>query len=148
MKKYPKTIILRHRKENLKKCSLLGLEDRDDMEFYTYPKEHLPEKKDYILLSFDGKELSLEDESKGLYLIDGTWKLAAKMTATLPFKPEVRSLPRHFRTAYPRAQTACPNPEEGLASIEALYIAYSILGRDTSTLLQNYHFKEAFLKKH
>ena len=147
MKEYLKTIILRHRKENLKKCSLLGLEGREDMEFHTYPKRHLPEKNNYILLSFDGKELSKEDENKGIYLIDGTWKLAEKMTKTLPFKPKTRSLPKHFKTAYPRRQTGCSSPEEGLASIEALYVAYMILGRDTSSLLDNYVFKEEFLEK-
>ncbi len=147
MANYPNTIILRHRRENLKKCSLTGLENREDIEFYTYPTHHLPQKNGYILLSFDGKELSKDDMGKGIYLIDGTWKLAEKMLKTLPFKPEIRSLPKHFKTAYPRRQTACANPEEGLASIEALFAAYCILGRESLSLLNNYPFKEQFLNK-
>ncbi|MCH9811714.1 hypothetical protein K0U07_03000 [bacterium] len=147
MTTYPKTIIVRHRKENLKKCSLRGLEDRDDMEFLTYPKDHLPEREGYILLSLDARELSLADKDKGIFLIDGTWKLAEKMDKTLPFTPERRSLPKHFRTAYPRRQTGCEDPEIGLASIEALFIAYTILGRSTKGLLDNYPFREAFLEK-
>lgn len=146
MKEYLSTIILRHRRENLKKCSLRGLEDRQDMEFYTYPKSHLPQKQNYILLSFDGEELSINDHDKGIYLIDGTWNLAEKMTKTLDFIPEKRSLPKHYRTAYPRKQTGCCDPDVGLASIEALYISYKILKRDTSSLLDNYHFKDEFLK--
>lgn len=146
MKEYPNTIILRHRKENLKKCSLTGLESREDIEFLTYPKDHLPEKKEYVLLSLDAPLLSLKDKKFGIYLIDGTWKLAEKMDKTLPFSPIRRSLPKHFRTAYPRRQTGCLEPEIGLASIEALYIVYTILKRDTTGLLDHYPFKEKFLE--
>ncbi|MCH9620929.1 MAG: hypothetical protein S4CHLAM20_03380 [Chlamydiia bacterium] len=145
MEEYLPTIILRHRRENLKKCSLTGLEDRPDMEFYTYPKAHLPQRDNYVMLSLDGPELTQEDADKGIYLIDGTWKLAEKMEQTLPFTPQVRSLPNHFRTAYPRRQTHCTNEDIGLASIEALFIAYTILGREAYSLLDYYHFKNEFL---
>ena len=44
------TIILRHRKENLKKCSLRGLETHKDLKFYTYP-QHMPENlTGYVML--------------------------------------------------------------------------------------------------
>jgi pre-rRNA-processing protein TSR3 len=36
---------------------------------------------------------------------------------------------------------------KGLASIEALYIAYFILGYDTMGLLDQYHWAELFLEK-
>lgn len=143
---YPNTIILRHRKENLKKCSLTGLEGRKDMTFLTYPKSHLPEKEGYLLLSLDAPVLSIEDKNKGIYLIDGTWKLAAKMDSTLAFTPQRRSLPKHYKTAYPRRQTGCLDPDIGLASIEALYIVYTILKRDTAGLLDHYPFAEKFLQ--
>lgn len=58
---------------------------------------------------------------------------------------ETRSLPTHFKTAYPRRQEDCPNPEAGLASIEALYITYYILGRSTEILLDNYYWKKEFI---
>lgn len=130
----------------MKKCSLRGLESRSDMEFLTYPKHHLPEKENYVILSFDGPELSKEDAACGLYLIDGTWKLAEKMEQTLPFTPIKRSLPKHFKTAYPRRQTGCADPEAGLATIEALFIAYKILDRPTHDLLSHYHFGQKFLE--
>ena len=139
-----KAIILRHRKENLKKCSLSGLETRTDMEFYTYPKQHLPQVEGFVLLTPDAPVL--KGNEKGIYLIDGTWKLASKMESTLPFAVEKRSLPP-CKTAYPRKQTGCKDPNTGLASVEALYIAYTILGWDTSLLLDHYHFKDEFLKK-
>ncbi len=139
-----KTFILRHKKENLKKCSLTGLESREDMQFATYPKQHLQEIPNFVLLSMDGPPL--QGNEKGIYLIDGTWKLAAKMASTLPFSPEKRSLP-NWKTAYPRKQTGCIDPDAGLSSIEALYIAYLTLGWDTTGLLDHYHFKDEFLLK-
>ena len=39
------------------------------------------------------------------------------------------------------------NPNKFLSSIEAIYLAYSILGYDTKGLLDRYLWKEAFLAK-
>lgn len=146
---FPPTIILRHRRENLKKCTLRGLETREDMLFFTYPKDTLPDLSSYVLLTLDGPVLSEEDADKGIFLIDGTWRYASLMFNQLP-KPHLfcyRSLPSHYQTAYPRRQLDCPDPERGLASIEALFMAYKALGRDLEGLLDNYHWKEAFLQK-
>jgi pre-rRNA-processing protein TSR3 len=143
------TIILRHRKENLKKCSLRGLETRNDFRFFTYPKETLPDLSNYFLLSFDGPLLSEADSDLGIFLIDGTWNYAELMMRQLP-KPhlfQTRSLPPHFQTAYPRRQEDCPEPSRGLASLEALFLTYHILGRPIEGLLDNYYWKEDFLKK-
>ena len=140
-----KTLILRHRRENLKKCSLRGLENRSDISFFTYPKHPLPDLSNYLLLRVGAPELTREDADKGLLLIDGTWRLAAIME-----KPHLhlsaRSLPSDFITAYPRRQTDCEDPNKGLASIEALFLAHLILGKSTEGLLDHYHWKEAFLQ--
>ena len=144
---FPKTVILRHRKENLKKCSLSGLELRKDMQFFTYPKSFTLKLDDYVLLAIDAEPLSQKDQNKGIFLIDGTWKLAEKMSQNLPQYEglQKRSLPSHIKTAYPRVQTACEDPMRGLASIEALFAAYLILKRDPKGLLDLYHFKNDFL---
>lgn len=138
------TIILRHRKENLKKCSLRGLEKREDFIFITYPYEKLPSLENYIILKQDAPPLTLEDAPFGLLLIDGTWRYADVMARQIPPHP-ARSLPK-FKTAYPRKQTDCPDPETGLASIEALYAAFQITGRNTDGLLDGYYWKEEFLR--
>ena len=148
MSEFHPTIILRHRKENLKKCSLHGLEDRDDLRFYTYPwKESIPPLTNYVVLAMDGPTLTPTDCDKGIFLIDGTWKYAEKMFHSLPEPFETRSLPSGYRTAYPRKQEDCEDPTRGLASVEALYIAYQILGRNTDGLLDHYHWKVDFLIK-
>ena len=141
-----RTVILRHRKENLKKCSLRGLENHPDLDFYSYPKDSLPDFTGYLLLKVGAPPLTKEDRGKGLFLIDGTWKLAQVMEKQLPFQLEERSLPGLYKTAYPRKQTECPDPEAGLASIEALYIAHQILGLEYKDLLDSYYWRDAFLK--
>jgi pre-rRNA-processing protein TSR3 len=145
---FPPTIILRHKRENLKKCSLRGLEQRSDMIFLTYPTSSLPDLTHYCVLALEAPPLTSDDAHLGIFLIDATWRYAAKMAKSLPSPPTftTRSLPAHFRTAYPRRQPDCPDPERGLASVEALYIAYSILGRNTDGLLDHYHWKERFHK--
>ncbi len=149
MQSFPPTVILRHRKENLKKCSLRGLEQRDDFIFYTYPDGDFPKFPDYILLDLDGEPLSPSDGDKGLLILDATWRYAGKMCKFVESKQSwiKRSIPPEWRTAYPRRQNDCPNPEQGLASIEAIYVSYNLLGRDTSGLLDTYHWKEDFLTK-
>jgi pre-rRNA-processing protein TSR3 len=149
MTDFPNTLILRHRKENLRKCSLRGLEQREDLSFYTYPKDTLPPLHNTILLALDAPEISPKDNSFSLFLIDGTWKHSEVMYNQLekPHLFEKRSLPKELKTAYPRKQEDCSDPERGLASIEALFAAYYLLGRDTKGLLDLYYWKDAFLKK-
>lgn len=141
------TIIWRHRKENLKKCSLRGLESRKDFQFYSYPNQALPNLSSYIMLSLDAPPLELNDGMYGLLILDATWRYAEDMAKRIePTQTIKRSIPSHYRTAYPRKQTECIDPERGLASIEAIYIAYHIFGRDTTGLLDNYYWKDAFLQ--
>ena len=140
-------IVIRHRKENLKKCSLRGLEERSDFCFLSYPMKTFPKLKNYFLLSFDGPQLSEKDRDLGLLLLDGTWRYAEKMEANLPFLAALpkRSLPKEIQTAYPRKQKDCPHPSQGLASIEAIFVAHLLLGRNIEGLLNHYHWKERFL---
>lgn len=141
------TVILRHRRENLKKCSLRGLESRPDFQFFTYPKEKFPALEGYIMLSLHAPPLTPSDSNRGLFILDGTWRYAEKMEhyALSHQGFERRSIPQHWRTAYPRRQEDCPLPEQGLASVEAIYAAYTILGRDTFGILDHYFWKDEFL---
>jgi pre-rRNA-processing protein TSR3 len=141
-----KTVILRHRRENLKKCSLRGLETHPDLSFFTYPVDVLPDLSHFVLLKVGAPPLTSEDQDRGLFLIDGTWRLAEVMERQLPWKLEERSLPGGYVTAYPRRQTQCPDPKTGLSSVEALFIAHHILGRSTEGLLDHYHWKELFFR--
>ena len=56
-----------------------------------------------------------------------------------------RSL-RGWQTAYPRTSRLGTDPNNGLASVEALYVAYHLLGRPTEGLLDHYRWAEEFLR--
>lgn len=147
MQSFPPTYVLRHRRENLKKCSLRGLESRTDFHFFSYPTSQLPNLTNYIMLDFEGPVISPADAHLGLFVIDATWRYAEKMVRFVDEHTvlERRSLPQGLRTAYPRRQEDCPLPERGLASIEAVYMAYLLMGRNTEGLLDRYHWKNEFL---
>lgn len=147
MERFPPTIILRHRKENLKKCSLSGLAPRNDVQLYTYPSAALPDLSSHLLLTLDAPPLGKDDDHLGIVLLDATWRYAQQMQRQLRLPPTLRSIPSGYRTAYPRRQNGCSDPERGLASIEALFLAYHILGRDTRGLLTHYYWGEPFLQK-
>lgn len=149
---YLKTYLMRHAKENLKKCSLRGLENREDCSFITYPcktGKNLPDLSCYFLLAIDAPPLTKEDAHLGIFLLDATWRYATKMLQFVEKEQVIikRSIPKGFKTAYPRCQNDCPDPEHGLASVEALYISYLITGRNPDGLLDSYYWKEAFLEK-
>lgn len=149
MSLFPPTVVIRHRLENLKKCTLRGLEARSDFIFLSYPYQVLPSLENYIVLTLDAPPLTEQDSPYGLLILDATWRYAAKMFKPLENQPHFlyRSLPAHFRTAYPRRQDDCIDPERGLASIEAIYLCYSLLGRETEGLLDQYYWKNQFLEK-
>lgn len=146
----PKTVVIRHRKENLKKCSLRMLEMRDDMQFLTYPFESLPPLDSYVILVMENAPLlSKADSNKGILLLDSTWAYLPRMVEAVDLacpNLEKRTLPGNFKTAYPRNQKDCVDPNRGLSSLEALYIAYLQLGRETHSLLDHYYWKDRFIE--
>src|SRR6516162_3102978 len=126
---FPPTVIVRHSHENPRKCSVLPLRGRADIVFLNYPVTNRPALQGYIRLAADGPPLSAADAAAGILLLDGSWRWAASMTRDFRDVPP-RSL-HGYRTAYPRVSKLGTDPENGLASVEALYLAHHILGRST-----------------
>jgi pre-rRNA-processing protein TSR3 len=141
---YPPTVIIRHPRENKKKCSVIALKGRPDIALLTHPVEPLPDLTGYIRLSDQGPPLTIADTHCGLLLLDGSWRRVADMLKYTSQVPP-RSL-SGYRTAYPRVSRLGTDPDNGLASVEALYLAYHILGRPTEGLLDHYHWAEEFLR--
>ena len=144
MHEYPKTVLLIHPKENRAKCSLEPLRGRPDLCFVDFSARHPKEMPGYVRLSVEGSPLTEADATSGLLLIDGSWRHSARMHEHFSTVPP-RSL-GGFRTAYPRVSKLFEDPPQGLASVEALYIAYRILGRSTDGLLDAYFWREQFLR--
>jgi pre-rRNA-processing protein TSR3 len=114
------------------------------MRFFTYPVSRPLPLEGYVRLAADGPALSAADADAGILLLDGSWSWADKMTRAYDHITP-RSL-HGYRTAYPRVAKRGTDPDNGLASIEALYIAYALLGRPTEGLLQDYRWAEEFLR--
>lgn len=140
----PKTVLIIHPKEKRVKCSLEPLRGRPDLCFVDFSPECSIEIPGYVRLSVDGPPLAEADAKSGILLIDGSWRHAARMHEHFAAVPP-RSLDG-FRTAYPRMSKLFHDPAGGLASIEALYIAYRILGRPTDGLLDAYFWRAQFLR--
>ena len=144
MAPYPPTVIVRHPNENPRKCSVLPLRGRPDLVFLTYPVANPPPLDCYVRLSAEGPALGPADAGCGLLLLDGSWRWAGSMTRDFAHVPP-RSL-SGFRTAYPRVSKLGTDPDNGLASVEALFLAYHVLGRPTEGLLDHYRWAAEFLR--
>jgi pre-rRNA-processing protein TSR3 len=142
---FPVTVIIRHPRENPRKCSILPLRGRPDLVFLKHPVRERPALSSYVRLAAEGPELSAADAGCGLLLLDGSWRRADSMTQAFLDVPP-RSL-HGYRTAYPRVSKLGTDPDNGLASVEALFVAYHILGRPTEGLLDHYRWAEEFLRR-
>ena len=141
----PITLIIRHPHENPRKCSILPLKQRPDIRICTYPLKQRLDLAGYVRLAANGPELSKADADHGLLLLDGSWRWAEAMTRDFLEVPP-RSL-QGWQTAYPRVSKHGTDPGNGLASVEALYLAYHILGRPTEGLLDHYRWADEFLQR-
>src|SRR5207253_4459869 len=109
-----------------------------------YPSNVLPDLSDYVRLAVEGEDLSSRDKDRGILLLDASWRWAEKMNRDFAQVP-ARAL-RGYKTAYPRRSKRGTDPDYGLASIEALFLAYRILERPTEGLLDHYRWAREFLE--
>ena len=123
----------------------MPLRGRSDLVIATYPAKSLPPLDKYVRLAAEGPQLSLAAAAAGILLLDGSWRWAETMTRDFADVPP-RSL-RGYVTAYPRVSKLGTDPDNGLASVEALFLAYHILGRPTEGLLDHYHWRKDFLER-
>jgi pre-rRNA-processing protein TSR3 len=143
---FPDTVIIVHPRENRKKCSVEPLRGRPGFQFATFRPPAFVElpAPQYVRLGIGGPVLGRADEHAGLLVLDGTWRWAEAMEAQYQHIP-VRSLPS-WKTAYPRVSKVFEDPDTGLATIEAIWLAYWCLGRDTTGLLDQYRWGPQFLE--
>ena len=142
----PKPVVLvRHRKEKKAKCSLTPLQGQAPFQFVSFPlRRDPPELTGYVRLGLEGPLLGPADASCGLLLLDASWHHVTAMESVFAHVP-VRSLPP-LQTAFPRISKQREDPGQGLASIEALYASFMILGWSVDGLLDEYRWADAFLR--
>ncbi|PIE24074.1 MAG: hypothetical protein CSA62_04510 [Planctomycetota bacterium] len=138
-------VLVRHWKENKKKCTLQPLLGDPRFRFETWKREREIEAEGMLLLEPGAPELSPADKDRPILLLDSTWRFLPAMRESLRGSFISRAIPSQLRTAYPRKAVLSEEPDGGLASIEALYLALRLLGRRDDTLLASYHWRQAFL---
>lgn len=141
----PEIWILRDPRESWKKCSLAPLRGRPGVRFFTYRLGLELPVGGRLLLDPAAPLLGPGEAGGGLLLLDSSWRRLPKLRACLRGDYLARSLPA-FRTAYPRRSETFPDPEQGLASIEALFAAGCASGHPDPGLLLGYRFARRFLE--
>lgn len=138
-------LILRDPRESKAKCSLTPLRDKPGFAFVEYRPDLELEVGERVLLHTDGEELSAADAGAGLFLIDCNWRRVPKLLARCKGEPRLRRL-SGWKTAYPRRSKDFEDPSAGLASVEALYAALTIMHGPRPELLASYRWREEFLR--
>lgn len=136
-------ILVVHPREMRSKCSVEPLRGASGFVFWKFPNRGPDSLGDYIRLDLDGPLLSAQDSRRGLLLLDGTWRLAARMAEDYQDVP-TRSL-APWRTAYPRVSKMFDDPRTGLATIEALFAALVQMQQPVPGLLDSYRWRDEFL---
>jgi pre-rRNA-processing protein TSR3 len=137
--------VIRHPRERISKCSLRHLHDRPEFTFHKATKGFSIDATGYLLLALDAPTLMPADVGHPLLVLDSTWRWLPELEGCLQGEPIRRSLPK-VSTAYPRVSQVYEDPEGGLASVEAVYLAKRILGENDPSLLDGYHWKDEFLR--
>lgn len=138
-------VVIRHAKERIAKCSLRLLHDRPGMTFLRATSSLRFDADGYTLLAVEAPPLTIADRGRPLLLLDSTWRYLEPLERCIRGTPVRRSIPGPVRTAYPRRSRLFDDPDAGLASVEALYVALRILGEDDPSLLDGYYWKDEFL---
>ena len=142
-----KIVILRDPRESAKKCSLIPLKERADVEFLRFERGREFDVGEAVLLAHDAPALSPGDRGKPLFVLDSSWSHLPELRRAVKGAPLPRSIPAGFVTAYPRKSKLYEDPSSGLASIEALFLATVVLGEPDLSLLKDYYWRAEFLKK-
>ncbi|MBI2041310.1 MAG: hypothetical protein HYT16_04375 [DPANN group archaeon] len=154
--------ILKDYKESEKRCSILWLRGKKGFEFLDRRKFDEYDFSGFTLLHPDGKPIEKIGKNEKILLVDSNWRKAKRMYNRLALKYDLnsqtssrngkRSSVFHnlkkiridgFRSAYPWKKG---RPDNGLCSIEVLWVLSLLAGKRDDSLLENYRWKMEFLE--
>ena len=141
----PRILVVRDPREGANKCSLTPLRGHPDVLFANYRSGRQFDGGSRILLEVGAPVIEPGEPAVGLLLLDCSWRRVPSLRRTIVGEVVPRSLPP-LRTAYPRTSRLVPDPDGGLASVEALYAAVALLWGPEPSLLDGYVAREAFLR--
>lgn len=138
-------VVVRHPRENTKKCSLSHLHGNPNFKSYTAFDGFSLDATGYLMLEMNAPEVNLSDFGLPILLLDSTWALLPRLRAKISGDPQLRSLPASIKTAYPRKSKLFEDLD-GLDSIEVLYSALKIMNIPDPEILRGYIFAKKFLE--
>jgi pre-rRNA-processing protein TSR3 len=137
-------LIVRDPREPAKKCSLTPLRGMQGVRFVSLRGGKRVDAGRRIWLHPEGEELTAADRGHDLLLIDCAWRKLPTFSKLIDGELLPRRLPK-LVTAYPRRSKVAVDPEDGLASVEALYAAVALLEGPRPELLAEYRWAQEFL---
>jgi ribosome biogenesis protein Tsr3 len=153
--------ILVDKNEKPNKCTILPQAGRIDFAIRRFARDRTlaPMSGDWLLhpegidmATLGGKNTSdLQTralEGPTLSVVDCNWRRLPAVLQKVegPLPPKIK-IPVGFATAYPRKNRHDLDPHEGLATIEAIFIAGAFLGCWDPSLFDKYHWKAEFFAK-
>jgi pre-rRNA-processing protein TSR3 len=137
-------LILRDPREGAHKCSLTPLRGMAGVRFVDWHRDLELDAGGRLLLDPGGDELGTSEAGRGVLLVDCSWRRVPSIQRAL--RGEVRRvrLPK-LVTAYPRRSRTFEDPDQGLASVEALFALSCLSGRPDPELLAAYRWRDGFL---
>ena len=162
---YPSTpgpirfLIVQDYRENPRKCTALPLRGRPGFEFVRLsrprPREEPHEVPGGLWLDvdappFEPADRSFLDGDGRVIVLDASWARVRTLERRLRVKAGSpvcrRSLPEPLRSAYPRKSKLYPDPDRGLATIEAIFAVTLLLGSPLREVLDTYRWTNEFLE--
>ncbi len=136
--------------ETANKCTIAPLVDRIDFRLIPVGRDlSLGRLNSPVLLHHEGEcitQVAQRMPVSGIAVIDCIWRrldpLMKRIERPLPL---LCRIPDGFVTAYPRRSKDCSDPDVGLATIEAIFIALTLVGKWDLSLLEHYPFAEKFI---
>lgn len=140
--------------ETPNKCTITPLAYRTDFRLFpVYGEGSLGPLCASILLHHEGQCLTTlkgADPVGALACIDCVWRRLPRLCERIRWKndqpPARAKIPEGFKTVYPRVGRPNSDPDNGLATIEAIFIASAILGHWDLTLLSKYYYGRRFVE--
>lgn len=137
-------LIVRDPKEPSSKCSLTPLRGLPGVRFVSLRGGVAVAAGRRVWLHPDGEPLGAADRGSDLLLIDCAWRKLPRLSKAVSGELIPRRLPALI-TAYPRRSKVARDPDQGLASVEALYAAVALLEGPRMELLAKYRWADQFL---
>jgi pre-rRNA-processing protein TSR3 len=150
--------VLVDKTEKPNKCTILPQAERHDFRVRRFARDRgIPPLMGQWLLHPDGAEIevrtphslngALGEPSPVLSVVDCNWRRLAGILCKVegPLPPMVK-IPSGFVTAYPRKNSQNLDPQGGLATIEAIFIAAGLMGQWDPSLLDKFHWQREFFE--